>query len=83
MRENVEFFADAMEKKLQTKDEEHGKTGWLDPDCGIKTLFFRLKEEVEEAEEAFEDCNSKLLAEECVDIANFAMMIFDRVNSRG
>ena len=79
IRQAVINFAEAMECKLKTKDTEHGKTGWLDTSCNINHLLERLIEEVDEAKDALNDCNSEALSKECVDIANFAMMISDRI----
>lgn len=82
MRIGVEVFANRMECKLLTKDNEHGIEGWLDDDCNIKFLYDRLIQEVAEAKKAIDDCNPDNLANECVDIANFAMMIADKIRIR-
>jgi len=79
MRVALEFFAFAMEEKLKTKDDEKGESGWLNPHTTIHMLFARLYNEFEEARNAYEECNPIELADECVDIANFAMMIRDRL----
>jgi len=79
MRVALEQFAEAMEKKLKTKDDEHGEDGWLDTHTTINMLLVRLHNEVREAQRAYEECNPNNLADECVDIANFAMMIRDRL----
>ena len=79
IRPAVERFALTMEKKLKTKDEERGPEGWLNHGCTIKFLKERLAEEQEELDTAFDDCHSEELMAECVDVANFAMMIFDKL----
>lgn len=72
MRESIEKFAEAMEKKLQQHDQDRGKLGWIvDPSCTLEYLLGRLKDEIIEYEES-EDHS------EMIDIANFAMMIWDR-----
>ena len=78
----VDKFAVAMEQKLQEHAHDRGKDGWLTEDVGW--LLDRLKEETEELFAAIvtdpEDENwTKRAMEEAVDIANFAMMIYDRV----
>ena len=79
MRVALEQFAQAMEEKLKTKDDEHGEDGWLNTHTTINMLLARLRNEVEEAQGAYEEYNPYNLADECVDIANFAMMIRDRL----
>ncbi len=50
--------------------------------CDVMWLLSRLKEEVEELEEALESKNSLEEApDECADVANFAMMISDNLTS--
>ena len=78
MRNNIKIFADAMENKLQTKDDEHGQCGWMNSETTIKYLKDRLMEEVQELCVSFDECDSEGVSNECVDIANFAMMIYTR-----
>ncbi len=79
MREHVNEFAMAMESKLKKHDDERGKAGWLNDETNIRYLVDCLNQEVFEAKAAFNDCNPEFLATECVDIANFAMMIRSRI----
>lgn len=79
MRKAVRDFAEAMEAKLQAKDADYGEEGWLEDDHSIIRLRKQLALEVHEARIAFEECDPQALAAECIDIANFAMMIFDRL----
>lgn len=79
VRSAIGQFAHAMERKLKTRDDEHGESGWLNTHTTINMLLARLRNEAEEAQEAYEECNPNSLADECVDIANFAMMIRDRL----
>lgn len=42
MRESIEKFAEAMEKKLQQHDQDRGKLGWIvDPSCTLEYLLGR------------------------------------------
>lgn len=70
IRPEVLKFAKAMEKKL--KENDH-KGGWKD--CDISYLNHSLNEEVSELQSAI--LEEGYITDECVDIANFAMMIFD------
>jgi len=82
MRKPIEIFANKMETKLQAKDDERGECGWLSSNCSVRFLFNRLKQEIIELDSAFGDCNPCNLEEECIDVANFAMMISDRIRGR-
>jgi len=79
VRVALKQFALAMEEKLKIKDDEHGEDGWLNMHTTINMLLARLRNEVEEAQGAYEECSPNDLANECLDIANFAMMIRDRL----
>ena len=83
--DRVRWFAEEMEKKLIANDH---KTGWLDED--VDWLFTRLLEEVEELKVYLEKSDGmesncpdyKDIAgviSEAADVANFAMMIADRI----
>lgn len=85
-REAVEIFAGKMEKRLQEKDEKYGISGWLEEDCDIEYLVEKLDNcslEIKNAEEDFRLSNEawmlSALEKKCVDIANFAMMISDKI----
>jgi hypothetical protein len=78
-REEVQWFAKQMEKKL--KENDH-KTHWSQ--CDIQYLSVRLYEEVQELgrelwfyEQNPAPHNAVNVIKECADIANFAMMIAD------
>ncbi|MBV2138547.1 MAG: hypothetical protein KUF79_17205 [Candidatus Thiodiazotropha sp. (ex Ctena orbiculata)] len=81
MRVYVENFAEAMEAKLQTKDEERGEAGWMDKSCTVRQLKDAMVVEMRELHDAFDNCNSDELAAECVDVANFAMMIHSKLKA--
>ncbi|MEG7342529.1 hypothetical protein V6E27_28690 [Bacillus cereus] len=81
MREEVKWFAEQMESKLQENDH---KGGWQD--CDLQWLVKRLKEEVNELESALKDFSisfneySENVIKESADVSNFSMMIADIVN---
>lgn len=79
MRESVQIFAEDMERVLQENDEDKGQEGWLSGSCSVRFLLHALKEEVEELEEALTECVPGAVGKECLDVANFAMMIRHRV----
>ena len=72
VRPDVQLLATAMEHKLRDRDAEHGDSY---KQSSITYLMDRLHQEVKEADQAFAHCNPVALKAECVDIANFAMMI--------
>jgi len=72
IRPEVLNFAIAMEKKLRMNDY---KGGWQNED--IISLEARIGDEFNELKEAKTTGDKKLIQDECCDIANFCMMIFD------
>lgn len=85
-RKEVEWFADQMEKKLSQNDH---KGGWQN--CDFKYLLKRLKEEQTEVEDALKlrgttffgtVLKDKEIIDECADVANFAMMIADKLRTK-
>lgn len=62
-----------------TKDPKHGETGWMDDEVTVQYLKDRLMMEVDELGAAFENCRAEDLTGKCVDVANFAMMIYTRI----
>jgi len=74
MRDEVVKFADRMEKKLSVNDH---KRGWMK--CSYGYLLRRLDNEVSELKSSLnEQRGAEWVANECADIANFAMMIADK-----
>lgn len=65
-------FAESMEIKLKQNDF---KEAW--GLCAISYLFGQLKEEVHELHVAINDGDVQKIIDECVDVANYAMMIAD------
>jgi hypothetical protein len=82
-RNAVLQFSKVMELKLQDNDHK-GVDGWLNETETY--LFDRLDDETKELAEAVTLHNdnpskrkAKAVMEEAVDVANFAMMVYDRV----
>ncbi len=69
----VKEFAQAMRKKLYKKSEE--KLGWKGETKG--NLFYLLIQETDELIQAILDEDPEEIKAEAVDVANFALMIFD------
>lgn len=82
VREQVKWFSEQMEVKLQQNDD---KGGW--DNCDIFWLIERLKEEVAELEDAlynhinFADRRWEVVRE-ASDVGNFAMMVADVARKR-
>jgi hypothetical protein len=74
LREEVSWFASQMEKHLRRNND---KGGWLECDQGY--LLTRLHEEMNELEFALEEGHPGIIIHEAADVANFAMMLADRV----
>lgn len=74
VRKEVKGFAEQMEKVLQANDY---KGGWRN--CTIEDLYARLLDEISElqSEINYREQDVNAIAQECIDIANFAMMIAD------
>jgi NTP pyrophosphatase (non-canonical NTP hydrolase) len=73
-RPEVVWFADAMERKLRENDY---KRHWLT--LGMQTLSMRLTQEREELRDAVASGDAARTLDEAADVANFAMMIADKV----
>lgn len=74
MRPSLKLFADDMERKLQKNDH---KTGWLT--LPVEALLRKLEIELEELKVAVQFEGDVDAMDECVDVANFAMMLYDRI----
>jgi len=80
MRAEVKWFAEQMESKLQENDH---KGGWKDCDC-----YWLLNRAKEECLELLHELNvhrdlggnKEKIIKECSDVANFVMMIADKVS---
>lgn len=71
VRPQVKWFAEKMEETLKANDH---KGGW--DNCNTLWLISRLREEVDELEGS---CVNEKVIKEATDVANFAMMIADRL----
>lgn len=81
IRQEVQAFAEAMEAKLKKND---WKTPWQQEDP--EDLLKGLEREVDEMSEAWgsdSDTPDADVMEELIDIANYAMMIWDNLRARG
>jgi len=76
MREEIRIFAEQMEKVISEHDKEKGDS-WKTMD--INNLMEKLIEEAEEVEEEIRWDYSKRLKDELVDLANFCMMVWKRI----
>lgn len=70
IRPEINIFAQYMEHKLKLNDH---KGGWENID--YKTLFAKLRAEVDELEQAIDNEPQLAIMFEAADVANFAMMI--------
>jgi hypothetical protein len=73
-RKEVAVFAQMMERKLKAKDH---KGGWSNR--AIQDLLSRLRGEIEELQSCVDENSIIGILDETVDVANFAMMIADKV----
>ncbi len=82
VRVDVFKFSLAMEAALKKHDKERGERGWISSPDPVTWFLSRLKEEVEELQEAMDNIDVKLTKKECADVANFAMMIYSILADR-
>ena len=74
IRIEVASFSVLMEKVLKENDHKDHFSRF-----SIGWLLSRLKDEVKELEEAFDNCDACSVRKEAVDVANFAMMISSNI----
>lgn len=76
----VKKFAEAMIEKLN-EPKNLAKSNWKE--CNTCYLFDRLEQEVSElrVEIIGDNTSEKAILKECADVANFAMMIADKVGA--
>ena len=77
VRDAVAEFAVAMELKLRKNDH---KTGWHDQPIEAHIKLLRI--EMQELDVALEFLGDEAAAKECVDVANFALIIRDKLLAR-
>ena len=83
MEQSINDFAERMQYKLDlNKDKDcdimnpdGAGRGWKH--CNTHWLLVRAREELDELEEALESGCAKDIQNECADVGNFVMMIFD------
>lgn len=72
---HVMEFAQRMEGKLARNRHKGDREGWLG--CDVRNLIAALKTELNEMEAEALAGNAEAAANECADVANFALMIAD------
>lgn len=77
MRPALQAFADAMEAKLRKNDAAKGVYGWQD--MAPSEIRDRIHDELAELDAAVDCLALERMLDECVDIANFAMMLHDNL----
>ena len=82
-RDCVAEFTAKMEDGLLEKAEEHGEYGWLGDNCSVDYLKNKLAHQVTRLKLAVLDCQPERAEKACINIANFAMMISDRLSFPG
>jgi len=86
LRPEVLRFAFRMEEVLQRHDARKGAAGWHDCNpselCdGLDSEILELKEHLDSQNQTVRpDTSLRAFAEECADVANYAMMLCDNVN---
>jgi len=75
-RKSIDPLVAAMTQKLLDKEDE--KTNWKY--SSIADLLSLMDGEVHELRMAFDVCNPEQVMAEAVDVANFAMMVFDNAS---
>jgi hypothetical protein len=78
MRDEARLFAEAMERKLQKRD---GYGGWRH--LPLEYLREKLQAEVRELEISLKYEPTDEVMNECVDVANFCMFIWDILSQGG
>lgn len=76
-RPEVVEFAEAMEAKLRKNDH---KTGWHDQPIEAHIKLLRI--EMMELDVALDHLGDEMAAKECIDVANFALIIRDKLLAR-
>lgn len=80
----VKLFAEAMINKLN-EPKNLAKGGW--ENLNIRTLIASIEEETDELQDAYlakvvcKKCWKETILKECADVANYAMMVADRVGA--
>lgn len=76
----IEIFSKKMDIAIEMSDKQPGY--WLCSDVSIQYLYNQLKKTTLRMDNAFQNCMPVELEKQCVDIANYAMMISDILRGR-
>jgi len=79
VRSELKQFAEAMEAKLATHDDDREDSWRLET---TKWLHTRFREECDELQEAFDDCDPEAARRECIDVANFALFMWHKLGRK-
>lgn len=79
LREEIALFAIEMEKKMSKRDPERGNDWRYEK---IKYFRKRLDDEVDELDDAIKNKTPEEAMDECLDVANFAMMLYWGLNMK-
>ena len=81
LRAPLRSFADEMEAALREHDADRGERGWQDD--SDEALFERVNEECIDLQKAIESGDRVRIVKESADIANMAMMLWQRLTKSG
>ena len=79
MRKSVERFANLMNSRLDDKVDDNGGDTWREPSCNIDRLRNALQKKVNSFHNNCFDLRADDVQKDCIDIANYSMMIVDRI----
>ena len=82
IRLSLSIFSTKLERRLREHDSDYGPVGWLHEDCSISYLHRQIMSKMSKLTAMVYDCNSREMEKEVLDIANFCMMISDRIRAR-
>jgi len=75
----IQNFAEKMTYKLDMRKDRYQPMAWQSMD--LKRLIKLLKGELEELEEGYKNNDKENIKEEAIDIANFALFIYEVANN--
>lgn len=84
MRPSILAFGEEMEKALARDGwDDSGEPGWkIEEPVSVRFLHDELSKKLTELRGHLNDCDSEEVASKSVDIANFSMMIWDRLTNK-
>ncbi len=80
LRNSVAKFNTEMNKRLNEKEDKHGGDSWRDNSCNIDRLRNAMQKKVNQFHDNCFDLRQSEVKENCIDIANYSMMIVDRID---